>query len=116
MGAIDGDLKTRWANNHDQDGSDWYQLDFGGLVKLAQITLDNTQAYPNDYPGRYAVYGSVDGLTFDAAPFVTGDGAVNKTIITFKERSVRAIKIFQLGSARAPRWWQIGELTVGCRM
>jgi hypothetical protein len=115
-GAIDGDLKTRWASNRPQDGSDWYQLDFGGLVKLAQITLDNTQAYPSDYPGRYAVYGSVDGLSFDSAPFVTGDGAQNKTIMTFKERSVRAIKIFQVGSSRAPRWWQIVELNVGCRM
>jgi hypothetical protein len=116
MGAIDGDLKTRWANNHNQDGSDWYQLDLGGLVKLASITLDNTQAYPNDYPGKYAVYGSVDGLTFDSAPFDTGDGTANKTVMQFKERSVRAVKIFQTGYARSSHWWQIGELQVGCRM
>jgi hypothetical protein len=115
-GAIDGDLKTRWANNHEQNGSDWYQLDFGGLVKLSSITLDNTQAYPNDYPGKYAVYGSVDGLSFDSAPFDTGDGTPNKTIMQFKERSVRAVKILEVGSARSPHWWQIGELQVGCRM
>jgi hypothetical protein len=116
MGAIDGDLKTRWGSNHPQDGSDWFQVDFGGLVKLSSITLDNTQAYPNDYPGKYAVYGSVDGLTFDSAPFDTGDGTPNKTLMQFKERSVRAVKIFEIGSARSPRWWQIGELQVGCRM
>jgi hypothetical protein len=115
-GAIDGDLKTRWANNRPQDGTDWYQLDFGGLVKLSQVTLDNSQAFPSDYPGHYAVYGSVDGLTFDSAPFATGDGTYSKTVSSFRERSVRAIKILEVGSSRAPAWWQIGELEVTCRM
>jgi hypothetical protein len=115
-GAIDGDLKTRWASNRDQDGSDWYQLDFGGLVKLSMVTLDNSQAFPNDYPGKYAIYGSVDGLTFDAGPFAWGDGAPNKTVASFKERSVRAIKIQQVGYSRDDNWWQIGEVVVGCKM
>jgi hypothetical protein len=115
-GAIDGNLKTRWATNRPQDGTDWFQLDFGGLVKLANVTLDNSQAYGDDYPGKYAIYGSVDGVTFDAAPFATGDGKPTRTIVDFKERTARAIKIMQVGSARAPRWWQIGELAVGCRM
>jgi hypothetical protein len=116
MGAIDGDLKTRWASNHPQNGSDWFQLDFGGLVKLANVTLDNSQGYSDDYPGKYSIYGSVDGVTFDAAPFASGDGKSPRTIVDFKERTVRAIKIMELGSSRAPRWWQIGEVTVGCRM
>jgi hypothetical protein len=115
-GAIDGDLKTRWASNRPQDGSDWYQVDFGGLVKLANVTLDNSQSYGDDYPGKYAIYGSVDGVTFDAAPFFTGDGKAARTIADFKERTARAIKIMQEGSTRAPRWWQIAELKVGCRM
>jgi hypothetical protein len=116
MAAVDGDLKTRWANNHDQNGTDWFQVDFGGLVKLANVTLDNSQGYGDDYPGKYAIYGSVDGVTFDAQPFVTGDGKPTRTIADFKERTARAIKIMQVGTTRASRWWQISELTVGCRM
>ena len=111
--GIDGDLKTRWANNRPQSGADWYQVDFGALVKLAKVTLDNTQAYPNDYAGSYAVFGSLDGVKFDAAPFVTGNGAANETIINFSQRTVRAIKIAEVGAART-NWWQIGELEVDC--
>jgi F5/8 type C domain-containing protein/alpha-galactosidase-like CBM13-containing protein len=112
--GIDGDLETRWANNRPQNGADWYQVDFGALVKLARITLDNTQSYPNDYAGSYAVFGSLDGVKFDATPFVTGNGTVNATTIDFPQRTVRAIKIAEVGSARSPAWWQIGEVEVVC--
>jgi F5/8 type C domain len=112
--AIDGDLKTRWASNRPQMGVDWFQVDFGAFVKLNRITLDNTQSYPNDFAGSYAVYGSLDGVTFDAAPFVTGNGAANATVINFSQRTVRAVKITQVGAARSPSWWQIGELEVVC--
>jgi hypothetical protein len=112
--AIDGDLTTRWANNRGQNGTDWFQVDFGGLVKLARITLDDSQAFPNDYPGSYAVYGSLDGVTFDATPFATGSGAANATVIDFPQRTVRAIKIAQVGATRSGNWWQIGELTTIC--
>jgi hypothetical protein len=111
--AIDGNLTTRWANNHPQNGMDWFVLDFGALVKLAKITLDNSQSYPNDYPGSYAVYGSLDGVTFEAAPFAMGAGTANATVINFSQRTVRAIKIAQLGTARTA-WWQIGEIELVC--
>jgi hypothetical protein len=113
-GGIDGDLTTRWANNRSQNGSDYYAVSFGGTVKLSQITLNNTMAYPDDYPGGYAVYGSADGTTFDAAPFVTGTGTTGSTVITFTQRSVRAVRVNQTGTTRATNWWQIGELQVVC--
>jgi hypothetical protein len=47
---------------------------------------------------------------------LTGDGSANKTIVNFRERSVRAIKIHQVGDSRDDSWWQIGEIVVGCRM
>jgi hypothetical protein len=113
-GGIDGDLTTRWANNHGQNGTDYYAVDFGGPVKLSKITLNNTQAYPDDYPGAYAVYGSSDGTTFDAAPFVTGAGTTGSTVITFGQRTVRAVRVNQTGTTRSTNWWQIGELQVVC--
>jgi hypothetical protein len=112
--GIDGNLTTRWANNRPQNGSDWYEVDFGAFVKLAQITLNNTQAFPNDYPGSYAIYASLDGVQFEATPFVAGAGTPNATVINFSQRTVRAIKIAQVGAARSQNWWQIGELQVIC--
>jgi hypothetical protein len=114
--GIDGDLTTRWANNHGQTGMDWYAVDFGGTVKLSKITLNNTLTYPDDYPGAYAVYGSSDGVTFDATPFVTGSGANPSTVITFAQRSVRAVRVNQTGTSRASNWWQIGEFQVICAL
>jgi hypothetical protein len=114
IGGIDGNLTTRWGNNKGQDGTDWYQVDFGGGVKLRNITLNNTQAYPDDYPGAYAVYGSLDAVTFDASPFVTGNGTPNSTVINFAERTVRAVKIKQTGTSRNANWWQIGEFQPTC--
>ncbi|HEV3030866.1 MAG TPA: discoidin domain-containing protein [Polyangia bacterium] len=113
-GGIDGNLATRWANNHAQNGTDWYQVDFGGLVSLARITLDNTRTFPNDYAGAYAVFASLDGVRFDTEPFVKGTGTPYVTVIDFAKRTVRAVKVTQVGSSRSPLWWQIGELTVIC--
>ena len=113
--GIDGDLVTRWGNGHFQDGTDWYQVDFGGLVRLDSITLDNSKAYPDDFPGGYAVLGSTDGTTF-TGPFVTGAGAQPKTAIQFSPQTVRAIRINQTGLAHKTNWWQIGELQIHCVM
>ncbi|HXI55574.1 MAG TPA: discoidin domain-containing protein [Polyangia bacterium] len=112
-GAIDGDLTTRWGTGRNQDGTDWYQVDFGERIKLSGITLNNQRAFPGDYPGGYAVYESSDGTTF-RGPFVTGEGTVNMTVIQFPERTVRAIQIKQTGTARSAFWWQIGEFQVDC--
>jgi hypothetical protein len=101
--GIDGDLTTRWGNGRFQDGTDWYQIDFGGLVRLDSITLDNSKAYPTDFPGGYAVLGSTNGTTF-TGPFVTGSGADPRTVIQFAPQTVRAIKINQTGLARKAFW------------
>jgi len=111
--GIDGNLTTRWGNGRFQDGTDWYQVDFGGMVRLDSITLDNTQSYPTDCPGAYSVHGSTDGTTFGAA-FSTGNGTEGKTVIKFPPQTVRAIKINQTGTSRRQYWWQIGELQIHC--
>jgi hypothetical protein len=115
IGAIDGNLETRWANNRHQDGTDWFQVDFGGSVKLTNITL-NTQIYPGDYPGTFEVFGSADGIIFSATPFATGTGTVGSTVINFSQQTVWAIKINQTGSSRSSNWWQIAELQTTCSM
>lgn len=115
IGAIDGNLETRWANNRYQDGTDWFQVDFGGSVKLTNITL-NTQIYPNDYPGAFEVFGSADGIVFNPTPFATGTGTVGSTVIDFSQQNVWAIKIIQMGSSHSSNWWQIAELQTTCSM
>jgi hypothetical protein len=93
---------------------DYYQIDFTGMVKLSQITLNNTATSGNDYPGAYAVYGSADGVTFDSTPFVTGAGAANSTVITFAQRSVKAVRV-KVTTARS-NYWSIGEFEAACTL
>jgi hypothetical protein len=111
--GIDGNLTTRWGNGRFQDGTDWFKVDFGGFVHIDSITLDNSMAYPGDYPGAYAVYGSQDGTTF-TGPFATGSGTNNITVIRFAAQTVRAIRIDQTGKSRTTSWWQVGELRINC--
>jgi hypothetical protein len=47
-----------------------------------------------------------------AAPFATGNGAANTTVVNFAQHIVRAVKIAEVGAARSPSWWQIGEIEV----
>jgi hypothetical protein len=112
--AIDGDLTTRWTTARFQDGTDWFVVDFGGPVTLTSITLNDTQSYPGDYPGAYEARGSLDGVTFDDAPFVIGNGTDAATVINFAARTMRAVKISQVGASNASRWWGIGEFQTTC--
>jgi hypothetical protein len=112
--ALDGDLTTRWTSSRLQDGTDWFAVDFGGTVTLTSITLNDSQSYPGDYPGSYEVRASLDGVTFDDAPFATGDGADGATTIELAARPVRAVKVSQVGTSNATRWWGIGEFQTTC--
>jgi hypothetical protein len=111
--ATDGNLATRWTTNTPMAAGDYYQVDFTGTVKLSSLTLNNSQTSSTDYPGSVEVFGSADGLTFDAAPFVTANGAANQTNINFAQRSLKAVRI-KVKTARAGVWWSIGELQAGC--
>lgn len=114
--GIDGDLATRWSSGRGQDGTDWFQVNFGGTVKLTKITLNDTSDNSsNDYPRGYAVFGSTDGVTFSGTPFATGTGTAGSTVMSFAEQIVMAIKIKDTGSV-VGTWWSIGELQTTCSM
>jgi hypothetical protein len=105
---------TRWATNKGQVSTDYYAVDFGGTVKLTKITLNNA-SYPGDYPGAYAVYTSTDGTTFGTTAIATGNGTSSTTVITFSQRSVRAVRV-NLTANRGTTWWQIAEFQVDCTL
>jgi len=114
--GIDGDLATRWSTQRYQDGTDWYQVNFGGPVTLTKITLNDTTIQPDNFPGNYEVYGSSNGTTFDSTPFATGAGTTNSTVISFPRVTVSAVKIKQVGTANSLHWWGICEFQVACQL
>ncbi|HVR00640.1 MAG TPA: discoidin domain-containing protein, partial [Polyangia bacterium] len=114
--GIDGNLTTRWTSGRPQDGTDYYQVDFGGTVKLTKITLDDTgDNSAGDFPAGYQVYASTDGTTFSGTAFAMGSGTMSSTVISFPQQTVRAVKIKEIGS-RTGIWWSIGEFQTVCSL
>jgi F5/8 type C domain len=114
--ALDGNVTTRFSTNRPQDGTDWFQVNFPGMVKMSTITLNGGGAFDDalDFPGGYALYGSTDGTTFSSTPFATGSGTANQTVITFAQQSLKAIKVKQTGTTNSARWWSIDEFQTNC--
>jgi hypothetical protein len=110
-----GSGSTRWTSNRAQQVGDYIQVDFQGLVNVSTITLDNSNdGSAGDYPGTIGAYTSQDGTNFSSTPVVTVNGANNKTVISFTQENMRAIRL-KITSARSP-WWSVGELTTDCNL
>jgi F5/8 type C domain len=114
--ALDGNVATRFSSSRYQDGTDWFMVKFPGTVKITSITLNDGGAAGDalDFPGGYALYGSVDGTTFSGTPFATGAGTANQTVITFAQQALKAVKVMQTGKANSSRWWSIDEFQTNC--
>jgi len=65
VNAVDGVLVSRWSTGVAQTPGQYYQIDFGGYVRLTQIVLDSTGS-AGDHPRGYQVETSADGVDFHA--------------------------------------------------
>ena len=92
---------------------DYYQLDFTGTVNLTKIVLNNSQSSGNDFPSGIALYGSMDGTSFDSSAFATGSGAAGLSTISFTQRTLRAVRI-KITSTGSTNWWSIGDIQTSC--
>ncbi|HTA20690.1 MAG TPA: discoidin domain-containing protein, partial [Polyangia bacterium] len=114
MNAIDGDPTTRWTSGRNQDGTDWYTIDFGGFVTMSNLTLSQVLYDQNDFPGNVALYASNDGVNFSTTAFGTAAGANSQTVVIFPKQTLRAIKIKQTGTSNKSNWWSINEFDSDC--
>jgi hypothetical protein len=107
-------MTTEWTTSRDQQSGDFYQVDFGGTVKLSGLTLKEDAYSSNEYPGGFSLFGSADGTTFAATPFYTGAGSYGSTAISFPQRSLRAVKVV-VTKNRSMRF-SISEVQAACAM
>ena len=90
----------------------WFQIDFGGPVRLSQVVLD-TPTHQGDYPRAYDVGLSSDGTAFTSV--AKGAGATNSAnslAINFSGTVGRYLRI--ASTATDGLWWSIDELRVVC--
>jgi hypothetical protein len=105
---------TRWTSGKPQAGDEWLQIDFGAVVNLRRINLQQGTDSANDYPRSYAVYLSNTPLDSSGTARATGSGTsgVTTTIILPSVASGRYLYIKQLGTSLS--WWSVEELEVTC--
>lgn len=107
QGAIDDNSNTRWDTSAAQTSGQYYQVDMKNPFTINRIELQ-TEGSPNDYPRKYEVYVSNNGLTW-TGPIAFGNG--NKvTEIKFTPQQARYVKIVQTGTSG--NYWSIHELQI----
>jgi len=106
--AIDGNLNTRWATGELQAGGQWFMLDMLANRKFDTIRL-NAKATSN-YPGKYSVYVSNDGISW-GNPIKSGTGQESAiTDISFPSQNSRYLKIEMTEGNNKGGWWTIAEI------
>jgi hypothetical protein len=112
--AIDSRPSTRWATGRPQQGNEYLQVDFGGLVKFNQVVLDNRSGTAGDYPRGYRISVSNDGTIFTSA---VGPVPVNPPgsalTIALPWAEGRFARIGQTGTDGVA-WWGVNELRFNC--
>ncbi len=113
--AIDGILVSRWSSGAVQTPGQYYQVDFGGYVRLSQVLLDSTGS-TGDHPRGYQAETSRDGLDFSTviASGSLDDTAHDVVTIDFAPRAIRYMRI-ELTTSSAS-WWSVHEIHVACQI
>jgi hypothetical protein len=111
---LDGALAERWSTGKQQSGDEWIQIDFGKVVTLSDITLQQGND-PGDFPIAYAVRVSNNSGDFNATVRANGAGANGAQVVIALAAPAtgRYLTIRQTGASTF-EWWSIGELQVAC--
>lgn len=105
---------TRWTTGQAQSGDEWLQVDFGQVVTLSQINLQQAEANANDYPRAFTITisNTDENVTGTSSFSGTGKSGVSTTILLPALATGRYLLIEQTGSSLS--WWSAVELEVSC--
>lgn len=105
---------TRWTTGKAQSGDEWLQVDFGQIVTLSQINLQQAEVSANDYPRGFTITVSNTDQNITGTPSFSGMGksGVSTTILLPSFVTGRYLLIEQTGASLS--WWSAVELEVSC--
>lgn len=113
--AIDGDVKSRWADGEQQEGlpNKWFQVDMGKDQTIGAISIDARDS-AGDYGRKYNVYTRPDGSTENDWVRIKSNVVIDDTYqtITFPGRIARYIRVDQIGATKTGCWWAICDFNV----
>ena len=105
--AVDGDAGSRWTTGTPQQPGMWLRIELPEAAEVTAIGLDTTQS-GGDFPERYEVYASADGVTWGTA-IATGAGSKKDPVIRLPVTTTRFLKVVQTGK-KDGLWWSVHEL------
>jgi hypothetical protein len=107
--AIDASTTTRWSTGKAQykAPTQWFQVDMRTAQRFNQIKMDSGP----DYPRKYQVLVSADGVNWGSA-VASGSGTATPVIVTFATQTARFIQVRQLMSAGTSAPWSINDFNV----
>ncbi|WNR46221.1 discoidin domain-containing protein [Paenibacillus roseipurpureus] len=105
---LDGDMGTRWSSGKPMSPSpeQSFTIDMKVPTTLNGIEMDSTGSN-NDYARGYAVYVSMDGVTW-GSPIATGTGTNKIITVEFAPQVARYLKVVQTGTNSS--WWSVHEV------
>jgi glucose/arabinose dehydrogenase/mono/diheme cytochrome c family protein len=107
--AVDNNPKTRYDTDAMQKPGMWFQIELPEETLLAGLRL-NTGPYKDDYPQKYQVEVSSNGVDW-TLKVAQENGTPGSTDILFAPTSCRFIRITQLGSSDS-YYWSISDLSI----
>jgi len=102
--ALDGDPSTRWTTGRPARSGDEIVVEMDDMHLIGKVRVD-TVASSNDYPRRFKLYLSTDGINW-GDPVVSGRGAADLRI-GFKPQMAKFIRLVNLSDMDG--FWSIHE-------
>jgi hypothetical protein len=111
--AIDGSVTTRWTTGINQASGQYFQLDLGAPRTFSRIVM-NAGASGGEYPHKYNVFVSNDGVSFGAA-VASGTGIKQIETVDFASQTARYLRVVLTGTATTG-WsiYEMGVFAAGC--
>lgn len=105
--AVDGDASTRWSSGTEREPGQWFGLELGAGVVLAELELQ-APASPGDLPPQLAL--ELDGK---ATPATLREAAPGVLRLAFSPTPATSARLVLTSSA--PSWWSIAEVGGLCK-
>lgn len=106
--ALDGVPSTRWTSGTARAKGQWFELELGRGVVLAQLALVGFAGSPEDLPSSLAL--ELDGKA-TPAEFVADEPGV--LVVRFTATPATSARLTLTSSSGA--WWSIAELAGVCK-
>jgi hypothetical protein len=110
------DLSTaRWTTGKPQDGTEWFEIDFGTSAAVREISMTRNDDDDTDYPRQYEVRLSDTAHNMEGPVVASGMGALGMpTVVTFDAPIVGRYLLVRQTGKDPTQWWSIAELYVKC--